>query len=190
MISFMNNKDKILEKLRKSSMSYLARYEVSTYQFENTLKRKISYYDNDLNEKEKINILDQIKAEMIKAKFIDDKRYAEIKTRSLRRQGSSIRFIYSKLKEKGIPNEIIQSSIESVDEGHENAEIRAAIKYMKRKNIGIFSCKNLISNEEKYNLKQKWLGSLSRKGFSLETINKVIDINDIENANLILEEQS
>ena len=191
MISFMNNKDKILEKLRKSSMSYLARYEVSTYQFENTLKRKISYYDSDLNEKEKINILDQIKAEMIKAKFIDDKRYAEIKTRSLRRQGSSIRFIYSKLKEKGIPNETIQSSIESVDEGHENAEIRAAIKFMKRKNIGIFSCKNLISNErDKYNLKQKWLGSLSRKGFSLETINKVIDINDIDNANLILEEQS
>ena len=32
------------------------------------------------------------------------------------------------------------------------------------------------------------LGSLSRKGFSLETINKVIDINDIDNANLILEE--
>ena len=64
----MNNKDKILEKLRKSSMSYLARYEVSTYQFENTLKRKISYYDSDLNEKEKINILDQIKAEMIKNK--------------------------------------------------------------------------------------------------------------------------
>ena len=58
MISFMNNKDKILKKLRSSSMSYLARYEVSTYQFENILKRKMSYYDSELNEKEKINILD------------------------------------------------------------------------------------------------------------------------------------
>ena len=36
----MNNKDKIIKKLRNSSMSYLARYEVSTYQFENTLKEK------------------------------------------------------------------------------------------------------------------------------------------------------
>ena len=60
---------------------------------------------------------------------------------------------------------------------------------MKKKSIGIFSCKNSISDErDKYNLKQKWLGSLSRKGFSLETIKKVIDINDINNANLILEE--
>jgi len=49
----MNNKDKIIKKLRNSSMSYLARYEVSTYQFENTLKRKMSYYENDLKEEEK-----------------------------------------------------------------------------------------------------------------------------------------
>ena len=74
----MNNKDKIIKKLRNSSMSYLARYEVSTYQFENTLKRKMSYYENDLKEEEKNNILILIKEEMLKAKFIDDKRYAEI----------------------------------------------------------------------------------------------------------------
>ena len=73
----MNNKDKIIKKLRNSSMSYLARYEVSTYQFENTLKRKMSYYENDLKEEEKKNILNLIKEEMLKAKFIDDARYAE-----------------------------------------------------------------------------------------------------------------
>ena len=56
-------------------MSYLARYEVSTYQFENTLKRKMSYYENDLKQEEKKNILILIKEEMLKAKFIDDKRY-------------------------------------------------------------------------------------------------------------------
>jgi SOS response regulatory protein OraA/RecX len=140
----MNNKDKIIKKLRNSSMSYLARYEVSTYQFENTLKRKMSYYENDLKEEEKKNILNLIKEEMLKAKFIDDKRYAEIKTRSLRRQGGSIKFIYAKLKEKGISNEIIQSSIEMVDNGLENPEIKAAIQFMKKKSIGIFSCKNSI----------------------------------------------
>jgi len=50
---FMNNKDTIINKLRSSSMSYLSRYEVSIHQLENTLKRKISYLENDLNEKEK-----------------------------------------------------------------------------------------------------------------------------------------
>ena len=62
----MNNKDKIIKKLRNSSMSYLARYEVSTYQFENTLKRKMSYYENDLKEEEKKNILNLIKEEMLR----------------------------------------------------------------------------------------------------------------------------
>ena len=69
----MNNKDTIINKLRSSSMSYLARYEVSIHQLENTLKRKISYLENDLNEKEKSNIINLIKEEMILAKFVDDK---------------------------------------------------------------------------------------------------------------------
>lgn len=184
----MNNKDTIINKLRSSSMSYLARYEVSIHQLESTLKRKISYLENDLNEKEKSNIINLIKEEMILAKFVDDKRYAETKTRSIRRQGGSIRLIYSKLLEKGISKDLIQSSIEIVDDGQENAEIKAAVKFMKKKNIGVFSNTQSTSNEkDKYNLKQKWLGALSRRGFSLETINKVINLNDINNANLILE---
>ena len=185
---FMNNKDTIINKLRSSSMSYLSRYEVSIHQLENTLKRKISYLENDLNEKEKSNIINLIKEEMILAKFVDDKRYAETKTRSIRRQGGSIRLIYSKLLEKGISKDLIQSSIKIVDDGQENAEIKAAVKFMKKKNIGVFSNTQSISNEkDKYSLKQKWLGALSRRGFSLETINKVINLNDINNANLILD---
>ena len=38
----MNEEEKIIKKLRKSAMSYLARYEVSVHQFENTMKRKLS----------------------------------------------------------------------------------------------------------------------------------------------------
>ena len=38
----MSEEEKIIKKLRKSAMSYLARYEVSVYQFENTMKRKLS----------------------------------------------------------------------------------------------------------------------------------------------------
>ena len=34
-------------------MSYLARYEVSEFQFKNTMKRKLSYFENNLNELEK-----------------------------------------------------------------------------------------------------------------------------------------
>ena len=87
MNNFMNNLDKTTKRLRKSAFSYLARYEVSEYQFEITMKRKLSYFENSLNNTEKTKLIKVLKDEMIKAHFIDDKRYAETKVRSIRRQG-------------------------------------------------------------------------------------------------------
>ena len=98
----MNEEEKIIKKMRKSAMSYLARYEVSVHQFENTMKRKLSNLKANSNDLDKTEIIRNLKNEMILAKFIDDKRYAETKIRSNRRQGGSERFIYAKLKEKGI----------------------------------------------------------------------------------------
>ena len=70
---------------------------------------------------------------MILTKFIDNKRFAETKIRSIRRQGGSERFIYAKLNEKGISNDIIKCAINTVDEGHEDAEMIAAINFIKKK---------------------------------------------------------
>ena len=44
MIHLMRNEEKIIKRLRNSAMSYLARYEVSIDQFENTMKRKLSNF--------------------------------------------------------------------------------------------------------------------------------------------------
>ena len=189
MIHLMSNEEKIIKRLRNSAMSYLARYEVSIHQFENTMKRKLSNFQHDLSETESIKFIDLIKNEMISAKFIDDKRFAEIKVRSMRRQGNSQRLIYAKLKEKGLSNDLIQSAIDIVDEGHEDAEMIAALKFIKKKNIGIYYKNEKINDEtNEYILREKWFGALSRKGFTLEVIRKVINIKEIENADLILED--
>ena len=189
MNNLMNNEEKIIKKLRNSAISYLARYEVSIYQFENTMKRKLSNFKYDLSETQKLKFIELIKKEMIFAKFIDDKRFAEIKVRSMRRQGSSQRLIYAKLREKGLSNDIIQFAINLVDEGDENAEMIAALRFIKKKNIGIYYKNKKIDDEtNEYRLRDKWFGALSRKGFSLEIIRKVINIKDIDNADLILED--
>ena len=126
----MNEEEKIIKKLRQSAMSYLARYEVSAHQFENTMKRKLSNLKANSNDLDEIKIITNLKNEMILANFIDDKRYAETKIHSIRRQGGSERFIYAKLKEKGISNNIIKIAINNVDENHENAEMIAAINFI------------------------------------------------------------
>ena len=189
MNSLMNNHDKIIKRMRNSAISYLARYEVSKFQFKNTMIRKLSGFDNQLHEELKIEIVDQIQKEMIASGFIDDKRYAEMQSRSIRRQGGSERLIFAKLKHNGITDNIIKNAIEIVDEGNNNAEMIAAINFIRKKNIGVFYKKPFPEEElDQYLLKQKWIGSLSRRGFNLSIINKVLNITDLANADLILED--
>jgi uncharacterized protein (UPF0335 family) len=65
----------------------------------------------------------------------------------------------------------------------------AALKFIKKKNIGIYYKNEKINDEtNEYTLREKWFGVLSRKGFTLEVIRKVINIKDIDNADLILED--
>ena len=188
MNNFMNSEEKIIKRLRNSAMSYLARYEVSEFQFKSTMKRKLSYFENNLNESEKDKLINQIKSEMVLSRFIDDDRYAETKIRTIRRQGGSKRLIFAKLNEKGISKDVIQTALNIVDENHENAEIIAAVNFIKKKNIGVFYKNRKIGNEIDNNtLKDKWYGALARRGFSLEIVKKVLDIEDINNAHLILE---
>ena len=189
MNSLMNNHEKIIKRMRNSAISYLARYEVSEFQFRNTMIRKLSNFENELDEKLKFEIIDKIKKEMIVARYIDDKRFAESKSRSIRRQGGSERLIFAKLKEKGISDNIIKFAIDIVDEGNENAETIAAVNFIKKKKIGIFyKLKHVDKEIDPYILKDKWYGTLSRRGFSLSIIKKVLDITDIENADFILED--
>ena len=185
----MNNHEKIIKRMRNSAISYLARYEVSEFQFRNTMIRKLSNFENELDEKLKFEIIDKIKKEMIVALYIDDKRFAESKSRSIRRQGGSERLIFAKLKEKGISDNIIKFAIDIVDEGNENAEIIAAVNFIKKKKIGVFYKLKRVDKEiDLYILKDKWYGTLSGRGFSLSIIKKVLDITDIENADFILED--
>ncbi len=185
----MNNDEKIIKRLRNSAMSYLAKYEVSEFQFKNTMKRKLSYFQNSLSVTEQSQLIQQITREMILVRFIDDNRYAETKARSIRRQGGSQRLIFAKLKERGISNDIIRTALVVVDENNEHAEIIAAVNYMKKKNIGVFYKNKMKENQvDTYSLRDKWYGTLARRGFSLEIVKKVININDIDSAYQILED--
>ena len=189
MNSLMNNHEKIIKRMRNSAISYLTRYEVSEFQFRNTMIRKLSNFENELDEKLKFEIIDKIKKEMIVARYIDDKRFAESKSRSIRRQGGSERLIFAKLKEKGVSDNIIKFAIDIVDEGNENAEIIAAVNFIKKKKIGVFYKLKRVDKEiDPYILKDKWYGTLSRRGFSLSIVKKVLDITNIENADFILED--
>ena len=65
----------------------------------------------------------------------------------------------------------------------------AARKAVKEKEREIKRLKKNLENKiDEFELKNKWYGALSRRGFSLDIVKKVFDIKDIEKANLILED--
>ena len=64
----------------------------------------------------------------------------------------------------------------------------AALNFIKKKNIGVYYKKKLENKIDEFEVKKKWYGALSRRGFSLDIVNKVFVIKDIEKANLILED--
>ena len=59
MNSFMNDHEKIIKRMKKSAISYLARYEVSEFQFKNTMIRKLSNFESELSEQLKIEIIEK-----------------------------------------------------------------------------------------------------------------------------------
>ena len=53
----------------------------------------------------------------------------------------------------------------------------------------IINFKALLENKiDEFELKNKWYGALSRRGFSLDIVKKVFEIKDIEKANSILKD--
>ena len=64
-------------------------------------------------------------------------------------------------------------------------EIQSALIYTKKKKIGLFYQKDL-NKIDASNLKNKWFGTLARRGFSYETTKKVFEINSLSEAENII----
>jgi len=65
-----------------------------------------------------------------------------------------------------------------------SSRLKSPIKFWS-KLLSLFTTNKIFFEFE---LKNKWYGALSRRGFSLDIVKKVFDIKDIEKANLILED--
>ncbi|MBL8914506.1 MAG: RecX family transcriptional regulator [Archangium sp.] len=98
-------------------------------------------------------MIDRVVERMVKSGYVDDRRLAENKHASLRRQGKSVRAIRLKLRVKGVPAELIAETTRSTVED----ELEAASTLVRKKKLG--------TRPER---RQKDLGVLVRAGFSYD----------------------
>ncbi len=180
----MNNKNEILEFLNKNGLRYLSKFETTEFQFKFFLKKKIDVFEPNLSTYKKNEFIHLITEKMKKLNYINDFRYSEIKGEKIFNSGGSKKLLKFKLDEKGIDPDVIEKITDKFF-SNKLDEIQSALIYTKKKKIGLFYKKNL-NKIDASNLKNKWFGALARRGFSYEIAKKVFEIDNLSEAENII----
>ena len=180
----MNNENEILEFLNKSGLRYLSKFETTESQFKSFLKKKIDVFEPNLSTYKKSEFIHLITKKMKELNYVNDLRYSEIKGEKIFNSGGSKKLLKFKLDEKGIDHDVIEKITEKFFSNTLD-EIQSALIYTKKKKIGLFYQKDL-NKIDATNLKNKWFGALARRGFSYEIAKKVLEIDNLSEAENII----
>ncbi|MDE0781188.1 MAG: RecX family transcriptional regulator [Alphaproteobacteria bacterium] len=165
------------ERLRKAALFYIDRYATSGEHLKSVLMRRVIHSArlHDTDQQEGRIWIDEIVADLVNRRLIDDRAFAETRTISLHRGGASRRKISMSLKMKGIGPDDIEAALRALDENHDNAELVAARNYARRRRFGPWR-----NGEERTDRRDRDLAAMARAGFSFRMAQRVIDAADID----------
>ena len=148
---------------------YLDRYEASVQRCKEVLQRRvrasIAYHGGEMSDFQ--SIVEEVVAKQVTTGRLNDHRFATEWLDSLRRRGASRLKIRFSLRQKGVPNSIVDDVLR---EGAEDAERQAAIAYAKRRRLGPYARTIAID----YKDKRRELASMARAGFSYALASEVL----------------
>ena len=173
-----NKKDleKTIAEIRNFAYLYLEKYSPSKQQLRIYLfKRLIKTKQNISSKKEIFNLIDSIITTLVDNKFISDKHYSDIKSKTFLKRGYSLNKIRYSLIKKGIDEKYIKASISKIKEKESDPDFFSAIKLCKKRRIGPIREENNRSLFYK-----KDIAILARSGFSYELSKKILDIPKVE----------
>ena len=158
--------------LENAALYYLKRFSSSEENLRRVMMRRVecSARAHGTDREEGAAWVDELVAKLARAGLVDDRRYAEGRVHALHARGTSIRLIIAKLREKGVPAEIIEESIQALKDEQPDAELEAAIRFARRRRIGPFRIKPPVEGR-----REKDLAALARAGFDYGTAMKVAD---------------
>lgn len=158
--------------LENAALHYLKRFSSSEENLRRVMMRRVgrSARAHGTDREEGAAWVDELVAKLARTGLVDDRRYAEGRVHALHARGTSIRIITAKLREKGVPAEIIEESIAALRDEQPDAELEAAIRLARRRRIGPFRIKPPVEGQ-----REKDLAALARAGFDYGTAKKVAD---------------
>lgn len=170
--------------LMNKALSYLSKFSSTENKLKTILnsfsQKYLSSIKKDILENEIVFVIQKCK----NFGYIDDEKFTKTKIENYINLGKSKKNIVFNLKNYGINDLTIEKSIEEYFNSQNDNDFRAAIIFIRKKNIGPFFKKSVGSNPDK--LFNKWYGSLARAGFNFEISKKVLNIKSSFEAENIL----
>jgi len=156
--------------LEQSGLRYAARWESSAAGVGNYLERKIRERCDETGESSDPALahVPEVVEQLIERGYVDDARFALATIDRMRRQDRSTAQIEARLRTKGLPESVYRDLLQQGETDH---EYRAAYRLAQRRRIGPY-CQD---PEERERDRDRHLAILARRGFDLETAERVID---------------
>jgi regulatory protein len=157
--------------LENAVLHYLQRYAATEAGVRRVLLRKVDralkFHGGD--RQEALGWVDALVEKLVRGGLLNDAAFAEMKAQSLRASGRSARVIALKLRQKGVPAELVTQTLAGATQ--EVSEEQAALKWARKKRLGPYR----PTDEARRDHRQKDLAALARAGFDFHTARKVIE---------------
>ena len=181
----IRNKKKTLqvtvEEMRNFAFIYVDKYAPSKQQLKTyLLKKYMKLSSSDIRKKDVNSLIDIVLSDLEKNKFINDKFYSDSKAKNMIQRGNSINKIRNYLIGKGINDEYIKDTVNTIKENNSDQDFFSAIKICKKKRIG-----PARTEDNRALFYKKDISLLARNGFDFETSKKVMDIEKEEYLQII-----
>lgn len=159
-----------------AAVHYLKRFPSSAENLRRVLWRKARRVEGfaSADETELRQIIEDTVARLIAAGLLDDEAYARALANSLHRRGRPLRAVGARLREKGVPADVVKQSLDRLKEGDDDVDLTAAWSFARRKRLGPFR----TDAEQRHEKRQKDLASLARAGFSYDIARRVIEAEE------------
>lgn len=171
-------------RLRNQALHYIGKFETSAANLKQVLQRKAKralYHHDDIEDEAVNDWIDDIIRDFSDKGWISDDRYAEVRSRSLSRQGKSARGIAQNLASKGVGRDVIEDTINDLNE--EESDLVRACRLTRKRRLWQYR-----AEEKRADRLDKDKAVLARAGFSFEVIDRIFRCQTIEDLQALEEE--
>ncbi|WP_119423002.1 regulatory protein RecX [Desertibaculum subflavum] len=161
--------------LERKALDYVGRYEAPAARVAAVLRRMVdrAAQRDSIDRDAARALIDEVVADLVTRGIIVDRRYAEIRARTLRGRGTATAMIRQDLRARGVSAAVVSEVLQGGSD-ESAANLAAAVALARRRRLGPFRQEAARADH-----RLRDLAALARRGFDSDTARRVIDAPDV-----------